>query len=618
MRDIVHSRICPTRVLTPVSKARPKSCKRQERRHNYLNFGSKPGRVILLGRFAGLPPSDGPHHSALQRCGGYRTPNATGREPSLIKDCNCVQYHISDSELVAKFASVLEDPSLATGDGNTSSGPILRVFSGDAFSPSLEAAVLRGDHMAPLLDGLGIDVACYGNHDFDFGEDRLVELVSQTRFPWTLANAVAPTHDAKGGRLLAGAHEYVVKELEHPATVAKRVATRLRLEESCDVVIAVTHMRLVEDLETLNSTLSGPERIDLILGGHDHYVVRRDPSDDNANPEVLQSGLHEQGAAMTECDGDFRIIKSGTDWRGLSILQLRLGSKDEGERTILDMSLRQIRDLKKISSYEQIPASQATLAILQATHDRIEQVVTQPLFRTASPLDGRSHIIRSQETNLGNMLADAVRAFYDTDIGFVNSGAVRCDRIVECDGDAPLCIRDVIEISPFDNAFVVKRVSGRVLSEALENSVSDAHTDGRFLQLCGLTMRLDWRRPEGSRVSEILFHPRQGRIQPLDADRMYTVTMIDFIASGFDGYTCFQDCETLVDTEGAITDTNMLLEIFKVGREDASESGIADQHAEGIQRARAAVITGYHSEDALPIVNPVVESRIKVMHEANL
>lgn len=63
--------------------------------------------------------------------------------------------------------------------------------------------------MAPVLDGLGIDVACYGNHDFDFGEARLVELTRQTRFPWLLANAVS----ADGSRLLAGAREYAVKEV---------------------------------------------------------------------------------------------------------------------------------------------------------------------------------------------------------------------------------------------------------------------------------------------------------------------------------------------------------------------------------------------------------------------
>lgn len=125
------------------------------------------------------------------------------------------QYHISDANLVARFATVLADPSLVTGDESCISqgGPTLRVFSGDAFSPSLEAAVLRGDHMAPVLDGLGVDVACYGNHDFDFGEARLLELAKQTSFPWTLANAVAGGDGSVAERLLAGAHSYVVKEV---------------------------------------------------------------------------------------------------------------------------------------------------------------------------------------------------------------------------------------------------------------------------------------------------------------------------------------------------------------------------------------------------------------------
>ncbi|KAJ3492853.1 hypothetical protein NLG97_g5098 [Lecanicillium saksenae] len=552
-------------------------------------------------------------------------------------------YHISDSELVAKFASVLEDPSHVTGRGLEKNEQILRVFSGDAFSPSLEAAVLRGDHMAPLLDSLDIDVACYGNHDFDFGEGRLLELARQIRFPWTLANAVATTDgDYDEPRLLAGAKEYVIKEIagyrlgffglagsdwpsncQHlpectildPASVAKRVARHLRLAEKCDIVIAVTHMRLVEDLEALRSTLNGPGKVDLMLGGHDHHVVRRDPTDTNTNPEVIQSGLERQALAMSECNGDIRVIKSGVDWRGLSIIQLELGSKEKAEPPILGMSLHQIEDLKRIPNYSKIPTSQTTLDILQTTHSKIEQVVTLPLLHTKAPLDGRMNIIRSQETNLGNMLADAVRAFYDTDIGLVNSGAVRCDRVVECLSELPLCIRDVIEISPFDNAFVVKRVSGRVLAKALENSVSDAHTDGRFLQLCGLSIVFDWRQPEGLRTSEILFHDKIGNSEPLDLDRMYTVTMVDFIGSGYDGYTCFRDCETLVDKEGAITDTNMLLEIFKMGKTSDRELEQADQHAEGIQRARAAIIYGHHGEDGLPIVNPQTEGRIKIRGE---
>ncbi|KYK60631.1 hypothetical protein DCS_01769 [Drechmeria coniospora] len=70
------------------------------------------------------------------------------------------------------------------------------------------------------------------------------------------------------------------------------------------------------------------------------------------------------------------------------------------------------------------------------------------------------------------MLADALRAFYDTNIALINSDAICCDRIVDTINGAPLCIRDT-----------------------LENSVSDANADGLFLQLSGLRFTVDWSRP---------------------------------------------------------------------------------------------------------------------------
>lgn len=71
--------------------------------------------------------------------------------------------------------------------------------------------------------------------------------------------------------------------------------------------------------------------------------------------------------------------------------------------------------------------------------------VRHPLLHTQVPLEGRSSIIRSRETNLGNMLADAVRAFYDTDIAFINSGGIRCDRIIAATNEHnPLKAKDII------------------------------------------------------------------------------------------------------------------------------------------------------------------------------
>lgn len=77
-----------------------------------------------------------------------------------IKCQVAVQYHVSDINLISRFAHICRSVK-------ASATPALTVFSGDAFSPSLESAVLKGDHMVPVLNHLGIDVACYGNHGME-------------------------------------------------------------------------------------------------------------------------------------------------------------------------------------------------------------------------------------------------------------------------------------------------------------------------------------------------------------------------------------------------------------------------------------------------------------------
>lgn len=66
--------------------------------------------------------------------------------------------------------------------------------------------------MTPVLNELNVDMACYGNHDFDFGEEQLIELSKQTNFPWTLANAIGQDEAGKP-RLLAEASEYLIREV---------------------------------------------------------------------------------------------------------------------------------------------------------------------------------------------------------------------------------------------------------------------------------------------------------------------------------------------------------------------------------------------------------------------
>jgi UDP-sugar diphosphatase len=139
----------------------------------------------------------------------------------------------------------------------------------------------------------------------------------------------------------------------------------------------------------------------------------------------------------------------------------------------------------------------------------------------------------------------------------------------------------------------------------MENSIGDMHMDGRFLQVAGLRMVATWQRKPEHRVLEIFLDRPGAAPQKLDPSRVYTVALPKFIGDGFDGYTSFPAEETIVDEETAITDTGLMLQIFGQKAEER-----CDDHELGIQRAQAVTIVGTAS-DGLPIVNPVVDGRIR-------
>jgi 5'-nucleotidase len=119
-----------------------------------------------------------------------------------------------------------------------------------------------------------------------------------------------------------------------PSTVAKQVAKHLRTTMKCDFVIALTHMRLTEDLGASSATQSGEEKIDLLLGGHDHHVVRRFAGDTEENPDIIQQGcLNDEmicNGEVLEASGDIRIVKSGTNWSGFSVIRLHVNRGLDG------------------------------------------------------------------------------------------------------------------------------------------------------------------------------------------------------------------------------------------------------------------------------------------------
>jgi 5'-nucleotidase len=168
-------------------------------------------------------------------------------------------------------------------------------------------------------------------------------------------------------------------------------------------------------------------------------------------------------------------------------------------------------------------------------------------------LDATSLANRNKETNLGNFIADAFKQATGADVGLLNGGSVRVNKVF---APGALSKRDTLAILPFENPVVKVEVTGAVLRAALENGVSqvvEESESGRFPQVSGVQFDFDGRKPAGSRVVKITVNG-----QPLDEKKIYTLACTSFVANGGDGYAMLKGAKLLIDPPSAQIDSTVL------------------------------------------------------------
>src|SRR3989441_13150438 len=134
---------------------------------------------------------------------------------------------------------------------------------------------------------------------------------------------------------------------------------------------------------------------------------------------------------------------------------------------------------------------------------------------------------RTQETNLGDFIADAMRIRLGADVALLNGGGVRTDRVVPA---GPLTRRDVLGLVPFTNVVMKLAVSGARLHEALEQGLSRLErAGGGYLQVSGLRLAYGPRAPARRRVLAV-----EVGGAPLHPPKIYTRAVGDWIARGGD------------------------------------------------------------------------------------
>ncbi len=428
---------------------------------------------------------------------------------------------------------------------------VLLVDSGDILIGTPLSSFFRGEPDVKAMNLMGYQAMAAGNHEFDFGVDHLRRLKEQAQFPILCSNLVGhatelpcqPSAVVRAGNLSVGVigllgrknfpdtfNREAVKilELRDPVETARTLARQLKTTSGVNLVVAVTHQETDEDLTLLAQV---PE-IDVIIGGHTpgfdglRAAGTNSPVEALANPGPVFVKTHREGRTLGRLD---------------LLIAERSGVRP-GKEGGVEVVWAKARNLPVT---EEVASDHAVNTLLENYARKLESQTSTVVGRSLVTLDGENSRIRTVETNLGDLLADLLRAEFGTDVAFLNSGQIR-DSIPA----GPVDITRVLRVLPFNSPTVTFTITGQQLALALENSVSLLpQTAGRFLQVSGLLVSYDLSSPPGSRVREITIGGR-----PLEATRLYSVATDAFLADGGDGYTMFAAARDRIERQVPMRD----------------------------------------------------------------
>ena len=450
---------------------------------------------------------------------------------------------------------------------------VLLVDDGDSIQGEPIGTMTTGEALIDIMNAVGYDIAIPGNHEFDYGVDRFLELTEKANFPYISCNF------NKEGELLFA--PYIIKEFDgvKVAFVGICTPTTLRTStptyfmddegnfiygflqdetgealytavqktvddaraEGAQYVIALAHLGNETECIpwTYADVISHTTGINALLDGHAHDT-----------DQVVMKNKDGEDVVRSAC---------GTKFANIGVLTITPDGAISSELYSWGASL----PASKLLGLDNA-GSQAVTAASTVLNERLTEVVAKAsvdLFihdPTARTEDGKPvRIIRNTETNLGDLCADAYLDQSGADIAFVNGGGIR---VPINQGD--ITLNDILKVHPFGNALTVIEVTGQQVLDALEWSVHVMPGEfGGFNQVSGLTLEVDptIESPcvqdenglfdhvddtKERRVRNVLVHG-----EPLDPEKIYTLASTDYqLLNKGDGYPMYEGAKVLQES----------------------------------------------------------------------
>lgn len=395
---------------------------------------------------------------------------------------------------------------------------------GDLGGGVLFGAVYHGFPMIEAFNKMPIDISNFGQHEFDFGVTEARNLVNKSKFQWISTNL-----KESSGKPFNNSKEYIVKK------IGDFKVGFLGTTDGMETTIQTTEIYQEDIIKSIGENLEKlkKEKVD--------FIVLLTQSEPELNIEILEK-YPEINAVLAEEKSEKYNFVTYVGEKPIVSPQGNMGS-------IVKIDIFKNKDGKIKQSLEflpvdnSVPSDKEMLKLEEFYKEKLDRDLGTVIAKNNVKLDsgfGENHHARYEESNVGNLIADAYKNHFDTEIAFMNGGGIRAN--IES-GDFRL--RDAISILPFSNKVGAFKYSGKTIVEALEHGVSSVDKKaGRFLQVSGMEYSYNPKNEVGSRVSNVTINGK-----PIQLETIYTVALPLYIKNGGDGFQMLKNTMGVVEID---------------------------------------------------------------------
>lgn len=450
---------------------------------------------------------------------------------------------------------------------------VVLVSNGDYVQGQTVGAISKGQYVADIMKTVGYDAITLGNHEFDYGMERMFQLLRQVPVPVVCCNlydmrlgrnvfasyvmkrvgdkriafvgAVTPTTMETEAYAFRDAEGNVVYDLQHediPVLVQRAVDDARRA--GADYVIVDSHLGEEPTYRNSDShtVVANTKGLDIVLDGHTHAAI------------VADTVLNKVGKPIV-------VTQTGTKFANIGKLLITPDGK-------MTTELIPIESVTEKNAY----VAQVTDSIHAMLNEQTSRVICQSEVPLRILDDEGHEIARMGETNAGDIVTDAYRLQTGADIAVLNSGSIRNE--LKKTGD--LTYGDMLTLLPYDNYIVVAEVKGGTILKMLEKLVSFLpKPDGQFPQVSGLKFTT---KVADHSVSDVqVLNPATQHYEPINPDRTYTIATTKYCVTDGGLHNTLEGSKIILETSKTYSDVFIEYVIDKlnghIGQEYAEPQG---------------------------------------------